>query len=94
MRNIDHGPFDLPLICGPFDFWGHGVVMSREDLNWHIDYLAAVKQNVQAAIDRGLGLDETVKQVALPGYRGYALFDWVHAGLNVPVAYKDLKGAK
>lgn len=73
---------------------GHGVVIARADLNWHIEYLAAVKQSVQAAIDRGLSLDETVKQVAMPEFRGYALFDWVHPGLNVPAAYKDLKGAK
>lgn len=73
---------------------GHGIVLSREDLNWHIDYLAAVKRNVQAAIDRGLSLEETVKQVAMPEFRGYALFDWVHGGLNVAAAYKDLKGAQ
>ncbi len=73
---------------------GHGVVMSKADLNWHIDYLTAIKQSVQAAVDRGLSLEETVKQVALPEFRGYALFDWVHPGLNVPAAYKDLKAAK
>jgi cyclase len=27
---------------------------------------------------------------AMQDYRGYALFDWVHPGLNVPAAYKDL----
>ncbi|MFN0299919.1 MAG: MBL fold metallo-hydrolase [Burkholderiales bacterium] len=73
---------------------GHGVVMSRDDLNWHIDYLSAVKQHVQAALARGLSLEETVKQVAMPEFRGYVLFDWVHPQLNVPAAYKDLKGAR
>lgn len=73
---------------------GHGVAMSRDDLNWHIDYLNAVKQNVQAAVARGLSLEETVKQAALPEFRGYVLFDWVHPQLNVPAAYKDLKGGK
>jgi cyclase len=73
---------------------GHGVVMSRADMKWHIDYLAAVKRNVQAAIDRGLSLEDTVKQTAMPEFRGYALFDWVHPGLNVPAAYRDLKGLK
>ncbi len=71
---------------------GHGVVMSRADLNWHIDYLSAVKQNVHAAVARGLSLEETVKQAAMPEFRGYVLFDWVHPKLNVPAAYKDLKG--
>jgi cyclase len=69
---------------------GHGVAMSREGLKWHIDYLTTVKQQVQAAIDQGLSLEQTVKQVAMQDYRGYALFDWVHPGLNVPAAYKDL----
>jgi cyclase len=70
---------------------GHGVPLSREDLRWHIDYLAAVKSNVQAALMRGLSLEETVKHTPMPEYRGYVLFDWVHPGLNVPAAYKDLK---
>lgn len=69
---------------------GHGVAMSREGLKWHIDYLSAIKQQVQAAIDQGLTLEQTVKQVAMPEFRGYVLFDWVHPGLNVPAAYKDL----
>jgi len=69
---------------------GHGVAMGREDIKWHIDYLAAVKQNVQAAIDQGLTLEQTVKQVAMPEFGGYSLFGWVHSGLNVPAAYKDL----
>ncbi|MFM9972683.1 MAG: MBL fold metallo-hydrolase [Burkholderiales bacterium] len=73
---------------------GHGVAMSRDDLNWHIDYLSAVKQNVQAAVTRGLSLEETVKQAPMPEYRGYVLFDWVHPQLNVPAAYKDLQGGK
>jgi cyclase len=74
---------------------GHGVTMRREDLKWHLDYLAAVKAGVQTAIDEGLNLEQTIKRVALSEFRGYALFDWVHPGLNVPAAYQDLgKGRK
>lgn len=71
---------------------GHGVPMTREDMRWIIDYLAAVQKNVKAAIDRGLSLEQTVAEVTMPDYRGYALFDWVHPALNVPAAYKDLRG--
>lgn len=71
---------------------GHGVPMGREDMLWHIQYLTAVKLNVQAAMDQGLNLEQTVAQVKMPEYRGYALFDWVHPALNVPAAYKDLGG--
>lgn len=73
---------------------GHGVPIAREDLMWHIDYLAAVKQNVQTAIAQGLTLEQTVKQTTMPEYQGYVLFDWVHYGLNVPAAYKDLTAQK
>ena len=73
---------------------GHGVPMARDGLQWHIDYLEAVKAQVQSAVDEGLSLEATVAKVKLPEFRGYALFDWVHPGLNVPAAYKDLKAAK
>jgi cyclase len=69
---------------------GHGVVMTREDMKWHIDYLAAVRANVQAAVDKGLTLEQTVQQTTMPKFGGYALFGWVHPGLNVPAAYRDL----
>jgi glyoxylase-like metal-dependent hydrolase (beta-lactamase superfamily II) len=69
---------------------GHGVVISRADLRWHIDYLTTVKNQVQAAIDQGLSLEQTVKQVTMPEFGGYALFGWVHPGLNVVAAYQDL----
>jgi glyoxylase-like metal-dependent hydrolase (beta-lactamase superfamily II) len=69
---------------------GHGVPIAKNDLKWHIDYLDTVRTQVQAAIKQGLTLEQTVKQVAMPDYAGYALFGWVHPGLNVPAAYKEL----
>lgn len=69
---------------------GHGPVMGREDLKWHIDYLAEIKSQVEKAVVRGLSLEETVAEVQLPEYQGYALYGWVHPQLNVPAAYKDL----
>ncbi|MCP3870076.1 MAG: MBL fold metallo-hydrolase [Gammaproteobacteria bacterium] len=69
---------------------GHGSVIARSDLKWHIDYLKAVKTEVQNAIDEGLTLEQTVERVALPEFQGYALYEWVHPTLNVPAAYKDL----
>ncbi len=70
---------------------GHGVAMARGDLQWHIDYLTAVKNQVQSAIDKHLTLEQTVQQVQMPDFGGYALFGWVHPGLNVPAAYRDLQ---
>ncbi|WP_367989343.1 MBL fold metallo-hydrolase [Vibrio sp. NTOU-M3] len=70
---------------------GHGSVIKRSDIKWHIDYLEAVKSEVQKALNAGLTLEETVQQVKLPEFSGYSLFNWVHPDLNVPAAYKDLK---
>ncbi len=69
---------------------GHGVPMPREGLRWHLDYLTAVQSGVKDALARGLSLEQTVAELKLPEFRGYMLFDWVHPGLNVPAAYKDL----
>ncbi len=73
---------------------GHGVPMGREGLRWHLDYLRAVQAGVKDAQARGLSLEQTVAELKLPAFRGYQLFDWVHPGLNVPAAYKDLMGAR
>ncbi|CAK8713875.1 Beta-lactamase [Candidatus Electrothrix laxa] len=70
---------------------GHGHVIGREGLRWHIDYLTAVKNGVKKAVDEGFTLEQTVERVTLPEFGGYALFGWVHPQLNVPAAYKDLK---
>ncbi len=69
---------------------GHGVPIPREGLRWHLDYLNAVHAGVKNAIARGLSLEQTVAELTMPEFRGYQLFDWVHPGLNVPAAYKDL----
>lgn len=69
---------------------GHGSVMTKQDIKWHIDYLATVRKEVQAAIDQGLSLEQTVAKVTMSEFTGYALFGWVHPSLNVPAAYKDL----
>jgi len=68
----------------------HGSVISKEDSKWHVDYLATIKDQVQDAIKDGLSLEQTIKKVTMPEFSGYALFAWVHPGLNIPAAYKDL----
>jgi cyclase len=75
---------------------GHGVAIKRDDLRWHIDYLTALRQNVQRAIDQGLSLEKTVEQTTneMSQFRGYVLFDWIHSSLNVPKAYEELKKKK
>ena len=72
---------------------GHGVAIKRDDLKWHIDYLTALQQNVQRAIDKGFSLEQTVKTATdeMSQFRGYVLFDWIHSSLNVSKAYEELK---
>ncbi len=70
---------------------GHGPVTDTSAFDWSIDYLNAVEREVSAAIADGLSVEETVSRVGLPEFGGYALFGWVHPGLNVPAAYNDLK---
>lgn len=69
---------------------GHGPVTDRSAIKWSVDYLAAVRDNVQRSIDAGMTLEETVQKLQMPDYQGYALFGWVHPSLNIPAAYKDL----
>ena len=69
---------------------GHGPVTGIEAIAWNVDYLNAVEREVGAAISDGLSLEDTVARVQLPEFGGYALFSWVHPGLNVPAAYNDL----
>ena len=69
---------------------GHGSVMAKKDMKWHIDYLATVKTEVETAVAEGLTLEQTVERVKMPEFKGYALHGWVHPELNVPAAYKDL----
>ena len=83
-RVYDFLPIDSIIVPG------HGSPMKREDIRWHIDYLETVKQEVQAAIDGGLSLEQTVETVKMSQFGGYALFGWVHPMLNVPAAYRDL----
>lgn len=70
---------------------GHGPVTDIETIAWNLDYLNSIEREVSAAIKDGLSLEDTIARVQLPEFGGYALFGWVHPGLNVPAAYMDLQ---
>ncbi len=72
---------------------GHGPVMARGDLKWHIDYLEEIRVQVKDAIAQGMTLEETVSKVKMTNFQGYMLFGWVHSQLNIPSAYKELSSA-
>lgn len=70
---------------------GHGPVTDIAAIKWVVDYLAAIRTEVSAAIAEGLSVDDPAARVQLPDYQGYALFGWVHPGMSVPAANSDLK---
>ena len=69
---------------------GHGPVTDAAAIDWAISYLSEVETQVGQAVAEGLTLEETVAEVEMADYQGYALFGWVHPHLNVPAAYTDL----
>jgi glyoxylase-like metal-dependent hydrolase (beta-lactamase superfamily II) len=71
---------------------GHGRPVRPSDLDFTIEYLEALDASVREAIAEGLSEQQAVERVKLPDFQGYAIFDWVHSQVNVPAAYRALKG--
>lgn len=75
---------------------GHGLPLTRDDMTFTIDYLSTLDRVVSAAIKEGLTLEQTVVRTesAMEDFKGYALWSWVHAQVNVPAAYHELSEEK
>jgi cyclase len=72
---------------------GHGRPTTvAKSLDYLIGYLETLDREVHLAVERGLTLEETVKAVAMEEYSGYRLYPWTHKQMNVPHAYKRIKG--
>lgn len=69
---------------------GHGIPIKPEDIEFKIRYLETLHQEVKNAVEKGLTLEEAQKSIAMKEFQGYALWGWVHSGVNVPNTYKDL----
>lgn len=70
---------------------GHSVKIKKEDLKWHLDYLEMLKKKVIAEIKLGATEKDISARVPMPEFSGYAIYGWVHSGVNVPAAYKEFK---
>lgn len=70
---------------------GHGAPMRKAGLDWHIQYLTALRDQTRAAIAKGATPEQAVAQVDVAGAERYAIYGWVHKQINVPAAYKELK---
>jgi glyoxylase-like metal-dependent hydrolase (beta-lactamase superfamily II) len=71
---------------------GHGRITNKAGIKYTIDYVSALKANVENAVKKGLTLEETKATVTMKEFdKGYELFNWLHFNFNVPNAYKDIK---
>ncbi|SHH66354.1 MBL fold metallo-hydrolase [Flavobacterium defluvii] len=71
---------------------GHGRITNKAGIKYTIDYVEALKANVENAVKKGLTLEETKTEVKMKEFdKGYELFNWLHFNFNIPNAYKDIK---
>lgn len=70
---------------------GHGRITSKAGIKYTIDYVTVLKEQVEAAVKKGLTLDQTRAQVTMKDFdKGYVLYNWLHFNFNVPNAFKDI----
>ena len=74
---------------------GHGRITNKAGIKYTLDYVAALKAQVQGAVNRGFTLEQTKQAVTLQEYdKGYVLFHWLEDNFNLPNAYKDISSKK
>lgn len=74
---------------------GHGRITNKAGIKYTIDYVTALKTNIENAVNQGLTLEQTLETVKMKEYdKGYTLFNWLHYNFNLPNAYKDIKANK
>jgi cyclase len=72
---------------------GHGRPTTIEaSLDYFLAYLETLDREVRAAVANGLSLEETAKVATAEAFSGYTLYPWVHKQMNVPHAYRRIKG--
>jgi glyoxylase-like metal-dependent hydrolase (beta-lactamase superfamily II) len=69
---------------------GHGISIKPKDNDFTIDYLETLHAEVKHAVDKGMTIEQAQKNITMEKFQGYALWGWVHSGVNVPNTYKDL----
>ena len=68
---------------------GHGRPLGAQGFDFSLGYLDALITEVDAAVAVGLSQEQAVAQVTLDEFQGYALWDWVHVVVNVPVTWTE-----
>ncbi|WP_426484917.1 MBL fold metallo-hydrolase [Flavobacterium sp. 2] len=71
---------------------GHGRITNKKGIKYTIDYVNALKENVENAVKKGETLDQVKASVTMKEFdKGYVLFNWLHYNFNIPNAYNDIK---
>lgn len=69
---------------------GHGLPTRLHAFDFSVRYLDTLLNHVRAAVDQRRSLEQTVSEVSMKDFQGYALWGWVHAQINVPKTYAEL----
>ncbi len=70
---------------------GHGKITNKAGIKYTIDYVDALKKNVEDAVRKGLHAGTNPSRRSPEGVRQrLCLFDWLHYNFNLPNAYRDI----
>lgn len=73
---------------------GHGRITSKAGIKYTVDYVTALKSEVEAAVRSGKTLEQAKASVTLKEFdKGYELFNWLHYNFNLPNAYNDISSS-
>lgn len=78
------------LPAGAIVIPGHGRPSTSDAFTFSVDYLDALIAEIGASVEEGDSLETAQAEVVLESYQGYALWDWVHTWVNVPMTYEEL----
>lgn len=71
---------------------GHGRITNKAGIKYTIDYVTALKSQVESAVKKGLTAEQARAQITMPEFdKGYTLYNWLHYNFNIPNAYKDIQ---
>ncbi len=73
---------------------GHGRPMRRADILFSVQYLTKLGKEVEAAVARGLTLEQAQEAIQMQEYSGYSLYPFAHGQINVPAVYKEITSGK
>lgn len=74
---------------------GHGRITNKAGIKYTIDYVEALKRDVEKAVADGLTLEQAKQRIKMSDFnKGYVLFDWLHFNFNLPNAFKDISAKR